>query len=82
MNDICTYQINIRGQIDDGDFNAFSPPGLSVQWDHNVTRLTFQTDQSGLVGFIRHLHGCNFILLSILACIVESDSSTINRSSS
>jgi hypothetical protein len=76
MDDICTYQINIRGHIDAGDFSAFGPPDLNVQWDQNVTRLTFQADQSGLVGFIRHLHGCNFFLLSILACSNESDSST------
>jgi hypothetical protein len=80
MDDICMYQIKIRGQIDAGDIRAFGPPDLQVKCHQDVTYLTFQTDQSGLIGFLRHLHGCNFFLLSILACINETDSITMNRS--
>jgi hypothetical protein len=76
MDDICIYQMKIRGKIDAVDFNAFSPPELTVDWDQDTTYLTFQTDQSGLIGFIRHLHGCGFILLSIH---IENQKSFINE---
>jgi hypothetical protein len=76
MDDICIYQMKIRGKIDAVDFNAFSPPELTVDWDQDTTHLTFHTDQSGLIGFIRHLHGCGFILLSIN---IENQKNAINE---
>jgi hypothetical protein len=66
MHDICTYQIEVRGQMDENDLNATSPLQITVvRGDTAATLLTTCTDQSGLVGLIRHLHGRGFVLLSV-----------------
>jgi hypothetical protein len=66
MNDICTYLIHISGQVDEGETNAMSPQRIAVERiDPDATLLTACTDQSGLMGLLRHLHGLGYILLSI-----------------
>ena len=66
MQDICTYHIEVRGQVDEDAFNATSPLQMTVvRVDPAATRFTICADQSGLVGLIRHLHGQGFVLLSI-----------------
>jgi len=65
MDDMCAYQIELRGKIAATDFNAFGPPGLEVVWKQDATFLIFRADQAGFVGFIRHLHACGFTLLSM-----------------
>lgn len=66
MNDTYTYQIEVRGQIDEHDINTTSPIQMTVvQVDTTLTSLTVRTDQSGLIGLIRHLHGRGFVLLSV-----------------
>jgi hypothetical protein len=64
--DLYTYQLQIRGQVEAADIQSISPPGLVLEPAGEArTLLTFTTDQSGLVGLIRHLHGLGFVLLSI-----------------
>lgn len=66
MDDICTYQIEVRGQMDENDLNAMSPIQMTVVWaDAASMRFTIHTDQSGLIGLIRHLHGRRLALLSV-----------------
>jgi hypothetical protein len=66
MDDVCTYEIMIRGQIDEGDINAASPLRLRVaRSGEDCTLVTFRADQSGMIGLIRHLHSLGFVLLSI-----------------
>lgn len=66
MNDRCTYQIEVRGQIDENALNATSPIQMTAaQVDGSATRLTVCTDQSGLVGLIRYLHSRGLVLLSV-----------------
>ncbi len=66
MNDKCTYHIQIRGQVDGSEINAMSPFQMMVeQTGADATLLTVRTDQSGLVGLLRHLHGLGFMLLSV-----------------
>jgi hypothetical protein len=66
MHDICTYQIKVRGQLDENAFNATSPLQVTVvRVDTAATRFTICTDQSGLIGLIRHLHGQGFVILSV-----------------
>jgi hypothetical protein len=66
MQEICTYQIEVQGQMDENDLNAMSPLEMTmVQGDTAAALLTIHADQSGLVGLIRHLHGRGFVLLSI-----------------
>jgi hypothetical protein len=66
MNDICTYHIQIRGQVDEDEINATSPLQMTVvRVDAASTLLTVPTDQSGLIGLMRHLHGLGFVFRSI-----------------
>lgn len=82
MEDNCIYQVEVRGQITASDLSAFGPPGLSVVCAEDLSTLTFQTDQSGLIGFIRHLHGYGFTLLSMHAHFNEIENNLMNRSTS
>jgi hypothetical protein len=67
MDDTCIYRITIRGQVDPEDINAMSPTHVVVaQVDSAAASITVRTDQSGLVGLIRHLHGRGFVLLSVV----------------
>ncbi len=66
MHDICTYHIEVRGPVDENTFNATSPLQMTVvRATPAATLCTLRTDQSGLIGFIRHLHGQGFVLLSV-----------------
>ena len=66
MNDICTYLIQLHGQVNESDLNAMSPIQMTVvQADTASMLLTVCTDQSGLIGLLRHLHGRGFVLLSV-----------------
>jgi hypothetical protein len=66
MNDIGTYFIRLRGQVDEDEINAMSPLKMMVtEIDTVSTLLTVYTDQSGLIGLMRHLHGLGFVLLSV-----------------
>ncbi len=66
MKDICTYRIQLRGQVDEGEINTMSPLEMRVkQVDTAATLFTVPTDQSGLIGLLRHLHGQGFVLLSV-----------------
>jgi len=66
MHAICTYQIEVRGQVNENDLNAMSPLQMAVVRVDTASMLfTVCTDQSGLIGLIRHLHGRGFVLLSV-----------------
>ena len=66
MYDVCTYRIEVQGQVDENAFNATSPLRIKVlRADASVTLFTTRTDQSGLIGLIRHLHQRGFVFLSV-----------------
>jgi hypothetical protein len=66
MKDTCTYYLEVEGRLDESTFNANSPLRMRVEYaDQTVTQLSIRTDQSGVVGFIRHLHGQGFVLLAL-----------------
>lgn len=61
-----TYQIQIEGRVEERDINPASPLQLTVeQVEETSTSVTFRTDQSGMIGLIRHLHGLGLVLLSM-----------------
>jgi hypothetical protein len=67
VNDLYTYQIELRGQLNENDVNAMSPFQMTIVRANMASTLaTVYTDQSGLIGLIRHLHGKGFVLLSII----------------
>jgi len=66
MNDFCTYLIRLRGQLDEEDINARSPIHMVLKRvDPAATLFMVFTDQSGLIGLMRYLHGLGVVLLSI-----------------
>lgn len=69
IDDITTFTIEIRGQIDQDDINAASPLKVTViQVEENRTILSACTDQSGVIGLIRHLHNMGLIIRSFTSC--------------
>ena len=66
MNTVCVYHIQIRGLVDEAEVNAMSPLQLMRDWAETaVTQFSVRTDQSGLIGLMRHLHGLGFVFLSV-----------------
>jgi hypothetical protein len=66
MDDICTYLIQLCGQVNESDLNAMSPIQMTVvRVDTAATLFTICTDQSGLIGLLRYLHGQGFVFLSV-----------------
>ncbi len=66
MNDICIYHVRLRGQVEEDEINALSPLLTRVERSELcATVLSSRTDQSGLVGLVRHLHGLGLVILSI-----------------
>ena len=64
--DTCTYTILIRGQVEEDEINSTSPIHLNVEpCGNSTTLLTAHTDQSGIIGLIRHLNGLGFIFLTV-----------------
>lgn len=67
MHESCVFELEVRGQVDESDLNAWSPFQITViRADTTATLFTIRTDQSGLIGLMRHLHGRGFVLLSVL----------------
>ena len=60
------YTIQLRGQIDEEEVNEISPLLLVRQGsDPAVTQFAIHTDQSGLIGLMRHLHSRGYVILSV-----------------
>jgi len=66
MNDAYTYHIQIAGQVAEDEINAMSPLQMTVERiDTATTLFSVCTDQSGLVGLLRHLHSRGLVLLAV-----------------
>lgn len=66
MHAICTYQIEVRGRVAESEINPKSPLTVNRVWvDVAATAFSVATDQSGLIGLLRHLHGRGFVILSV-----------------
>jgi hypothetical protein len=66
MNELSTYVIQLGGQVEEGEVNAMSPFHMRViQNQAAATLFSVCTDQSGLVGLLRHLHRLGFVLVSV-----------------
>lgn len=66
MQDFCVYQIEVKGQVDEKSFNTKGPLQMTViRVDTESTLFTIYTDQSGLIGLMRHLHNQGFVFLSL-----------------
>lgn len=76
MEDICLYEIQIHGLVDEDDLNLSSPIGLKLERKTgNSTYFSIRADQAGMVGLIRHIHGLGFLLLSISSNTLDDQKS-------
>lgn len=65
MQELCTYIIEIQGQLEEKNFNIMSPYQIKdVRVDPDTTFFTIRADQSGFIGLVRHLHQQGFVLIS------------------
>jgi len=61
-----TYLIQLQGQVDVNELNLMSPHQMVlVCTDPAGTQVSIYTDQSGLIGLMRHLHGLGYTVLWI-----------------
>lgn len=66
MNAPGEYLIRIGAAVEESELNAAGPLAVVVVGsDEHDTLLSVRTDQSGLMGLLRHLHGLGFVLLSM-----------------
>ncbi len=66
MNDVYIYHLTLEGQMEETAINASSPQSIRVEsCEAAGTRLRICTDQAGLIGLLRHLHGHGFVLLAV-----------------
>jgi hypothetical protein len=60
------YQIKLRGTLDDDFAAAYCPPEAQISTKNDITTLNnLQTDQSGIIGLLRHLHGLGCVILEL-----------------
>lgn len=61
-----TYIIQLCGQIDVEELNRFSPHQMTgISAGEEVTTVSIQTDQSGLIGLLSYIHNLGIILKSV-----------------
>ena len=66
MQNLCAYNIEVQGKVDENSFNATSPLQVMVVHAYpDTTLFTISADQSGLIGLLRYLHQQGFVLLSV-----------------
>jgi hypothetical protein len=66
MKDTTSYLLKLSGQVSESEMNALSPLQMTVEaCEGDETLLTVCTDQSGLIGLMRHLHGLGFVLVAM-----------------
>lgn len=67
MDDICTYQFEVMGRMNENGRDTSSPLAIVVmRADETATLFTVCTDQSGIIGLIRYLHGRGYVFLSVV----------------
>lgn len=75
-----TYLIRLRGLVNVEELNPMSPHHMtSIQAETSATWFSICTDQSGMIGQVRHLHNQGLIILSI-SCQTQETTELIERS--
>ena len=74
MNDTNTYLIQLNGQIDVDALNTKSPLEMKpIEADMGTSSFIIHTDQSGLIGILRHLHARGIVLLSVTCNLLNRE---------
>lgn len=70
IHNVRNYKIQIHGQVKEEDINRSSPLQFKIEQEgEDNTFIAVRTDQSGLVGLIRHLHGLGLVLVSMSSTV-------------
>ena len=60
------YQLMLFGEISEEDVNPMSPCGVTlIRSGKTSTTFRVATDQAGIIGLMRYLHGNGFRFLSV-----------------
>jgi hypothetical protein len=60
------YELRLLGEVSEDDVNRMSPCGVSLdRRDETTTTFRAATDQAGMIGLMRYLHGMGFVILSV-----------------
>jgi hypothetical protein len=63
--------------VDEAEVNAMSPLHLVREWGATaVTQFSIRSDESVLIGLMRHLHHLGFVFLSV-ACEPEREETAV-----
>lgn len=66
VNDSYVYRIRLRGCMAENDLQAIQMLQIfGIRMERGNTTFAISTDQSGLMGFLRQLHGRGLELLSV-----------------
>ncbi|MBN2085501.1 MAG: hypothetical protein JW748_09775 [Anaerolineales bacterium] len=66
MDGLSGYRIEAQGRVDVNGLNESGPRQVNLlRADEGSTVFEVWTDQSGLIGLLRHLHGRGMILISV-----------------
>ena len=64
--DLRSYTLKLSGTLDDDFITSFCPSKTTVLCENGTTSLSnIRTDQSGILGLIRHLHNLGCVILSL-----------------
>ncbi|MBN1303454.1 MAG: hypothetical protein JXA13_03390 [Anaerolineales bacterium] len=81
QHDTRNFLILIRGQIDLDEIQPNCPVIIEITTTHPNTEFTVQTDQSGLIGLLRHLHARGLVLLELTGREIEGKHENQNNCS-
>jgi len=66
MEDTSNYQIELAGQMDEKELTESSPFQMTLlSQSPEATLFGVRTDQAGLIGLLRYLHGRGLRLLAV-----------------
>lgn len=66
MQSFSTYQIEIQGKVRSEQLTVGGPLNVHVtRIADETSSLVVRTDQAGMIGLMRHLHGQGFVILSL-----------------
>jgi hypothetical protein len=66
MSDSGLYHLQLQGRVDEREINALSPLQVTLERAEPAdTWLSVWTDQSGLMGLLRYLHGRGLAIIRV-----------------
>lgn len=68
------YQLTLIGDMDEDFITSYCPQGTTQHSENGLTHLEdIHTDQSGMIGLLRHLHNLGYTILEMTARTTPSN---------